>query len=658
MSKRADALGFFWQDIAIVKPPKAEKPKRTPPERTWEADDYLPGLEEARLFPIELMSDIDIAIAYQARERLVFDIECYWNYFLIAFMSVESGKVFYFELYDGCELNTAKLQWVLDKFTVVSFHGRNYDVPITSMALAGKPTTQLKAATNQIITEELRPYVVLRKHKVKSISPDHIDLIELAPLHQSLKSCAGRLHIEQMQDLPFHHEKLLNEDQRTITRWYCVKDLKSTRRLYEALKPEIDLREQMGERYGLDLRSKSDAQIAESVLTEELRKLNGVRPQHPTIAPGTTYFYQVPQFLQYRSGLMNWALELVRTTPFIVGEEGSVGMPPQLSDLKINIADGVYRMGIGGLHSSEKRTTHVSDADTILCDRDVISFYPRIILNLGLYPRHLGVNFLIAYDRIVEERLAAKAAGNKLVAESLKIVINGSYGKLGSPYSVLYSPDLLIQVTLTGQLSLLLLIESLVLAGISVVSANTDGIVLKYKKHQSDLVLAVVKQWEKDTGFETEETLYKGLYSRDVNNYVAVKLDGKMKTKGAYGEANIDKNCAGQICMDAVLGLLSHGKPIADHINECPDIRKFVFVRTVNGGAVKDGKYLGKAVRWYYAKDENGEIIYARSGNKVPGTDGARPCMNLPTGFPEDMDFNWYIRKAEKILIEIGYASA
>jgi hypothetical protein len=90
-------------------------------------------------------------------------------------------------------------------------------------------------------------------------------------------------------------------------------------------------------------------------------------------------------------------------------------------------------------------------------------------------------------------------------------------------------------------------------------------------------------------------------------------------------------------------------------IMESRDIRKFVSVRNVTGGAVKNGEYLGKNIRWYYAKDEMGEIVYAKSGKKVPRSDGARPLMQLPEQFPDDVNFDWYIAEAEKMLREIGY---
>ena len=47
----------------------------------------------------------------------------------------------------------------------------------------------------------------------------------------------------------------------------------------------------------------------------------------------------------------------------------------------------------------------------------------------------------------------AKRTGDKVTNEAMKIMINGSFGKFGSKWSVLYSPDLLIQTTVTGQLA-------------------------------------------------------------------------------------------------------------------------------------------------------------------------------------------------------------
>ena len=652
---RADMAGFFWNDTPPPKPPKAEKAKRTPPERTWEHPSYLPGLAEAMRFEVPLFTDIELWQAAQQRERLVFDVECYANYFLVAFQSLTSGKVTFVERFNGAVLDIAKLRWLMENFTLVSFNGWNYDIPIISLALAGKGNDQLKYATNEIIVQGARPSDVLKTMKVKTLRPDHIDLIEVAPLRASLKIYGGRLHARKMQDLPFHPEVLLTPEQMAIVRWYCVNDLANTGTLHEALKEPLVLREALGAEYTLDLRSRSDAQIAESVISEELEKISGHRITRPVIEVGTVYKYKVPSFIRYQSELMNWALGIVARANFVVSEEGNVGMPPELKELKLQIAGGVYRMGIGGLHSSEVKAAHFADADTLLVDRDVESYYPRIILNQGLYPTHLGTPFLRVYQSLVDRRLHAKHTGNKAVADSLKITINGSFGKLGSRYSVLYSPDLLIQVTVTGQLSLLMLIERLELQGITVVSANTDGIVIKCKKGRRQELDAIIAQWERDTNFKTEETSYVAVYSRDVNNYIAVKPDGTAKTKGAYGKTGLQKNPTNQICTDAVIALVTKGVPIATTIRGCTDIRKFVSVRTVKGGAVKDGVFLGKSIRWYYAAGEEGEIVYADSGNRVPRSEGAKPLMELPPAFPSDVDLEWYIREAESMLEDLAF---
>jgi len=504
---------------------------------------------------------------------------------------------------------------------------------------------------------------VLRTYKVRKLKCNHIDLIEVAPLRASLKIYGGRLHAPRMQDLPFAPDTTLSPEQIAIVRWYCVNDLTNTAFLYMKLIGEIKLRETLSDDYGMDLRSKSDAQIAEAVIAHEVEKLTGRRPKRPDILPGTCYKYRTPNFVRFYTPTMNYALDVIQRTDFIVSEDGNVKLPDSmrvLSNPGITIGGSTYAMRIGGLHSTEKSAAHYADANTIIVDRDVTSYYPFIILNLGLYPQHLGQQFLQVYRTLVDRRIAAKKAGNKVVADSLKITINGSFGKLGSMYSILYSPDLLIQVTVTGQLALLMLIERLELSGIHVVSANTDGIVIKCPKHLEPTMDAVVQQWEQETGFNTEDTQYAAIFSRDVNNYIAIKADpGKdpCKTKGAYADPGLHKNPTNRICVDAVIAFLTKGIPLTTTIHGCSDIRQFVSVRTVKGGAVKDGVYLGKSIRWYYATGEQGEIVYADSGNKVPRSDGARPLMDLPSSFPEDVDYEWYEKEAQGILHEIGYTS-
>lgn len=735
---RNDSIGMFWEDIPEVKI-KKEKIKKTPPERIWERPDFLPYIDEAIAFDVRLYTDNELIEEYykpfNLREKLIFDIESYYNYFCIAFKAQSSGKFIYFEMDDDDGLglmepsDLLKLQWIIENFVIISFNGINYDIPILTLALSGLLAPDLKKATNLIIQGDrehgilpMRPNEILKSFKVKKLKNiDHIDLIDVAPLEASLKIYSGRLHCRRVQDLPYHPDTILTDKQKKVVRWYCLNDLENTVLLYNDLEKAIELREQIGQKYGVDLRSKSDAQIAESIIEKEIYNYTGVYPRRPDNVDrfiNSVHKYEIPNYIVYNTDNMKWVLSLIERALFIVGVSGSIGMPDELSDLDIPIGDGIYRMGIGGLHSSEKTICHFADKNNMIVDRDVTSYYPRIILNLRLFPRHLGEIFLDVYNNIVNRRLEAKRNNDKLTAETLKITVNGSFGKMGNKYSLLYDPSLIIQTTITGQLSLLMLIERLTLNGYSVLSANTDGIVTKVPKNKKDDFNAIVSQWERDTGFETEEALYRALYSRDVNNYIAIKetdkkdLKDRVKLKGAYGWADLRKTPQNEICNEAVINYLLDGVPVAVTVENCKDITKFVTLRKVRGGAAKVYKshvpnnilllskeelvekmgfkfdankklyssllhndvelnevydiclneckvpekieYLGSTVRWYYANNIDGEIVIAMSGNKVPKTDGAKPLQDLPDTLPNDINYDWYINESYSILKDIG----
>ncbi len=649
---RADAIGLFWQDL-----PKPPPVKREPPARTWEEAGYLPRLEEAREFARAHKGRL-----IQKNEPLLFDIEVYPNYFLLAFMGVESGAVWWLEMQDdewGPNKLDSEFSGVLSLYLkqhpTITFNGNAFDLPIAALALAGRTTSELKACSDALISELVRPNELLRRQHVDPLAVDTIDLFNVAPGKMSLKLYAARLHARRLQELPFRPDTVLSQDQIDIVRLYCCKfDLPATKMLYEQLKPQIALRAQIGPLYGLELRSKSDAQMAEALLCSEIERETGRRPQRPEIPAGTTFRYQTPSFIEFQTPAMQAVLATVEAAEFVVREEGGVGLPPALESLEINLGEATYTMGIGGLHSNEKSVARWSDEKTLLIDRDVASYYPAIILNLGLYPKHIGPAFLTIYRRIVERRLKAKAAGNKVEADTLKIAVNGTFGKLGSKWSPLYSPDLLIQVTLTGQLALLMLIEKLEASGFPVRSANTDGFLIESPRDRSVSLRFFIAAWEKRTGFQTEETHYRFLCARDVNSYIAVKTDGKLKLKGLFAEESVAKNPAALICNDAVIAFLKDGVGVETTVRGCTDIRRFVTVRTVNGGAVKDGEYLGKAIRWYFSTKDKGEIIYATTGNMVANSECSKPLMELPDTLPDDLDFERYITTAKETLNDIG----
>jgi hypothetical protein len=668
---RPDNAGMFWDDTPPPRPPTKEKIKREPPERTWERPDYLPYLAEAKAFwdTTPQFGPGELQCAAEAREVLIFDTECAPNYFLLEMMSMSSGKTIVFEFGEHVQntFDPRAIWWVLANFLVVGFNSNSYDIPMILLALAGFNNQQLKAASDAIIIEGIRGYELLRGAKIKYPQINHIDIIEVAPLSESLKSYAGRLHAPRMQDLPFNPHNALSADQTLITRLYCRNDLINTACVKTALEEMLRLREILSARYGIDLRSKSDAQVAEAVIAAQARQHIGGKISKPEIEVGRIHKYVPPSYMGFQTESLRAAFATIVGTDFVVSAKGNIPLPESVAALRIECAGNVYQLGVGGLHSTETRVVRHAVPGWSIRDIDVVSYYPRIILNSGMYPAQIGPCFQTIYQTIVEQRLAAKKRGDKASAESMKIMINGTFGKTASPHSILYAPQLGMFTTVTGQLSLLMFIEQIGLAGINVLSANTDGVVSLVPDDKLATFQGIVKWWEQITGFETEETLYTKYYGRDVNAYMAFKADGSVKLKGAYGDPwrqmskdakqgimRFHKNPVTTICIEAVEQFLADGKPMELTLWECKDVRKFVAVRKVKGGAVKNGEYLGKSIRWYYGAGETGEIIYAITGNKVAKTEGARPLMNLPVEVPADIDYDHYYRECLKILGELG----
>lgn len=601
------------------------------------------------------------------RPVCVCDTECFPNYWSIAFREVDGPRVISFERTETQRLNIPAVHNIFRRWRVITFNGINYDMPMIALALMGAKNALLKRANDDIILGGLKWWQFEERYGAAMPEYlDHIDLMEVSPgspNKPSLKLYAGRLHSRRMQDLPFDPNQHLSNEQIAQVRSYHGNDLDVTRDLYLELKPQIELRARMSERYGIDLRSKSDAQVAEAVIRREIERREGRRVYKPDIVPGA-FYYTAPSYIRFESRELQALLVGTQQAPFVVTPAGEVRAPEVLEGAKLLIGKGQYRVGLGGLHSSEKHVVHLSDDEYVLVDRDVTSYYVNIILGCKLYPKHLGRVFLEVYGELYEERLAAKKAGDKNTAESLKVVVLGSFGKFGSIFSVLYSPNLMIQTTLTGQLAALMLIERLEAAGFTVVSANTDGFVTRVARARRNEFEAIVKAWEARTGLPSEETEYAALYARDVNNYVAFKPNGEVKRKGIFtaagpgqpAAAGMKKNPDGEIVFEAIIGLLRDGIPVEHTIRSCTDIRKFVTIRRVKGGAEKDGKVLGKAVRWYRGVGEHGRINYRENGNKVPDSEGAVPCMDLPDEFPLDVDYTAYIHEAYATLQDLGLA--
>lgn len=609
------------------------------------------------------------------------DTECAVNYWLCRI----GGAVF--ELFDGHPLDIQGMARMLQTHCIYTFNGNHYDMAMITLALNGANNADLKAANDAIILRGVKPWEIARPPEWI----EHIDLFEVAPGQGSLKAYGGKLHSRKLQDLPYDPSEPVTPERRPIIVEYCGNDLAVTDDLRRSMSAQIELRYRMSAEYGVNLMSKSDAQIAEACM----RRMLAFKPQIPPIEYGRKFHYRPPQWVRFISLDV---LAILARCPFTIGPNGAAIASDELDGTRLRIGNMLYQIGAGGLHSTEASRTVRSDSTHVITDHDVASYYPKTILTCGIYPAQIGPAFLTVYERWFNERMAAKHAGKKKEANSRKIVLNGTFGKLGSPWSIFYAPAELIQVTVTGQLGLLMLIEMLELCGMEVLSANTDGIIVRTRRGMEWMRDAVLRDWEQRTGYETEQSNYALVASRDVNSYIAIDTDGKAKLKGAYAPPDPGPsgwpNPTGQIVVTAVIEYLKHGTPLANTIKACTDVRQFVHVRAVKGGGLyapqdvlpksatlkymrevcgdiadktqllqsyafaqeqnrMTWRYLGKIVRWYYAADCAGAIV-TQAGNHVATASGCKPLMELPDVLPVDIDYSRYVADAEATLKEIG----
>jgi hypothetical protein len=629
------------------------------------------------------------------------------------------------EMYPGKPLDVAALEKALRDWNIVTFYGNHYDIPMMSAALMGWDNLALKWLSDQIITRGLKSWNVEREYKVFAPAYiDHIDLIEVMPGDNGLKMYMAKMHSKRIQELPIPPDASIAPEMRPTMRTYCGNDLEGNIDALNLFATQIKLREEMSAEYGVDLRSKSDAQIAEAVFKKEL----GFHVEQPEWVVGSWFNYEPPTYVNFQTPVLQTLLHTVRNARFILGPS-AVELPVELDHKKtpaanIRIGNSVYSVGLGGLHSQESCIAHFTDADNELVDIDVESYYPKFIINTGLYPVQCGPKWREIYINIFDKRFKYKAIKDPR-SDSLKIVLNGTFGKLLSRFGILSAPKLGIQTTISGQLTILMLIERLELAGISVVSANTDGIVVKCPRHLLAMRDQIIEQWQRETDLKTEAVKYDAIYFYSVNSYVAFKTPTekdpkpKAKLKGDFAEAKPVASSwpspTGFICVEAIIAFLRDFVPIEQTIRACRDIRKFVYVWNVRDGGVKyygepveaattlggmrqqlaltgwvevepkvfdrigntrgplaikeahkiafselrerdpvRKEYLGRVVRWYYGAGMPGAIRSAKSGNLVPKTQGAKPCMELPDELPADIDYQRYICEAYSLLKNAG----
>lgn len=347
-----------------------------------------------------------------------------------------------------------------------------------------------------------------------------------------------------------------------------------------------------------------------------------------------------------------------------------------------------YTLATGGLHSQDRPDELKSvEGKYTYIHYDISSFYPSVMVAYNIAPKHLNQRIftkMVDYFRVTrikckhtadEVEQFIKGVHNKLSAEALKIVINAIYGKFGFADYFLYDRFAQMQVTINGQLMVMMVIEALELEGIHVVSANTDGIIVKLPADKEEDFKRITDEWCAQNKLEADSERYKLFIARDINNYVNKQQNDKLEYKGALDPKqyikDLKKGYDMPIVAKAVCDYFLNGTSVIDTLKNHDNILDFcktqnvgkqfdvVYDRVINGEVktIESQRH----VRFYVSL--NGVIIYKKhkttEAKSVLASGLPVTILNSLDDKPIEergIDYKYYYNEAYKIInpIKLG----
>ena len=382
---------------------------------------------------------------------------------------------------------------------------------------------------------------------------------------------------------------------------------------------EIRLRYSIGSAFNLNILSDSRANIADKLIIDTYAKRSGLhksrfenlRTERTVLSFSKAIF---PHICFKTEQLQKLLVELKGIKLTHVGKDSF--------NKEFEFYGTIYQMATGGLHSKDLPGVYKSNDKYTFVHYDIASYYPSIDIAYEICPKHLVQKIFTSMLKDWRDwRVKCKHTDdsvqqiipnvpNKIGAEALKIVINAIFGKFGSDKFMLYDRLCLLQTTLNGQLMILMVIEQLELNGIHVISANTDGIIVKIPNDKFDIFHKITDNWCESNKMGADYEIYDTLVSRDVNNYMVVHKDGKEEFKGALNPKqyikDLQKGYDMPVVAKAVYNYFIHNIPVMETLMKHNDILDFCKTQNV-----------GRQFDVVYDKVENGKVITIKSQRHV-----------------------------------------
>ena len=587
----------------------------------------------------------------------VYDVEVAPNFFSAVVIPYKGEDSKVFEISERRN-DSQQIQEFLDsKPILIGYNNHSYDDPIIVAAGSGYTNKKIFNLSKNLITMEegKEKWDLIRKYSLEETSIDLIRMLFSRKLRVSLKSLMVTLKWKKLQDLPFTPQEKIPTTMMDEVIKYNFNDVIFTKHLAQHVGDQLNLRVGIEKQYGLNVMSRDGVSTGVSLLLRLYSNKTGKKEQ------------EIRQLRTHREGL-SLAECIVPSVWFNTKEFNALledyrnGTRANISQ-KVTFKGKVYSYGIGGLHTEDDSNILTPEDDEVFIDSDVTSYYPSLIIQYNLCPQHLGQEFVSLYEDMFNTRVAAKREGKKLINETYKLALNGTFGNLNNHYSWLYDPKVFFTITISGQLLLTMLCEMLELAGFQVISANTDGVTSRVKKSMYVDYINVCKEWEHRTKMNLEYTLFSKIIRRDVNCYYNIVCDkqgkptGEVKEKGAWvRETKLGKGFDKPVIQKALYEYFVNDIPVENTIKHHDDIYDFCMSQKV--GKQFKVEYKDKPtqrINRYYitTSKEGGSLMKVKeNGQKVSLAAGQNIMLFNDYVDADDyqIDYQYYIRTAKEVI--------
>lgn len=587
----------------------------------------------------------------------IFDCEVFAHDWLFVFKEIATGE--YTVIHND---NDAVVAFMERNPFLGGFNNKHYDNFILKGVMCGLTPEQIKEINDLIIVEEVNGWdiPVLREYRVYF---DSFDLMDDCQVGLSLKAIEAHLGIPiEETEVDFNITHRLSEKELQETIYYCKYDVDATEKLYHLRQAYLKNKVTLGKTRNLT--DRQAMYMTNAKLTSVYLKAQ--KPEKP---------WNDERNYQYPEKLLR---QYIPQEVFDFFDRMKDDRIPndELFSSKLEIMVGVCPCTIayGGIHGAIPTYVEEATETRTIRNKDVASYYPHLMTLMGYCSRNMPSPKM--FEDTLEERVAAKKAGDKATANALKLVLNTTYGAMlngkdGTAFNDLYDPLMGRSVCISGQLFLLELSEHLIAEcpTLKIIQLNTDGIMVSFDHEDEAKYQEITQEWQDRTGFELEEDFIRKIVQKDVNNYVEVPADGgEPKVKGGQlvrgiapaGAFNINNNAV--VVARAIKQYFIDGTPPEETIAASENILDFQLIAKAGGKYSQCYHLVGgekvivqKVNRVYAVSDKSKGTVYKT--HAVTGRDAK--VAGLPTHCAIDnnnnlsievVDRKWYVKLAKKYI--------